>query len=86
MGGLAFFVVRALEVYAAVGAIFALVFVSVGIGRVDPAAASAGRGFRALVAPGCAALWPLLLSRWIRGRHALEERNAHRLGPRAGAP
>jgi hypothetical protein len=86
MGGLAFFVVRALEAYAAVGAIFALVFVSVGIGRVDPSAAAAGWGFRALVAPGCAALWPLLLSRWVRGRHAPEERNAHRLRARTDRP
>ena len=85
MESLAWIVVRAIEVYAVVGAIFAVLFVSLGIGRVDRAAASAGWGFRALVAPGCAALWPVLLTRWIRGRNPPEERNAHRVRARSGA-
>ena len=72
MESLALLVVRAFEAYAVVGALFAVLFVSVGIGRVDPSAASAGWGFRALVAPGCAALWPVLLMRWIIGGKLLK--------------
>jgi hypothetical protein len=66
MHWLAVFVVRALEIYLAIGWIFALAFVSVGIARVDPSAAASSRGFRAIVVPGVAALWPVLLLRWIR--------------------
>ena len=54
--------------YAAVGVIFAAVFVAFGIGRVDPVARHAPIGFRLIVLPGCAALWPLLLRRWMRPR------------------
>lgn len=54
--------------YAAVGLAFAAVFVAIGIGRVDPVAQHAPLGFRLLVLPGCAALWPLLLRRWVRSR------------------
>jgi hypothetical protein len=55
-----------LYVYLAVGLVFALVFVVRGVERVDPAAHGGTRGFRALIVPGCAALWPLLLARWLR--------------------
>ena len=55
-------------VYAAVGIVFAIVFVIAGIGVVDPVARSSSTGFRLVVMPGCAALWPLLLRRWMRAR------------------
>ena len=55
-------------IYAVVGIAFAAVFVAVGIGRVDPFARNAPLGFRLIVLPGCAALWPLLLGRWVRSR------------------
>ena len=54
--------------YALVGVGFGLVFVTVGLARVDPAARGAGWGFRIMVFPGAAALWPLLGWRWLRGR------------------
>ncbi len=56
-----------LAVYALAGVLFALVFVTAGIARVDPVAEHAPWGFRLIVAPGVAALWPVLLGRWIRG-------------------
>lgn len=56
----------ALGVYALAGALFAAAFVTVGIHRVDPMAEHAPAGFRLIVMPGVAALWPLLLARWIR--------------------
>jgi hypothetical protein len=78
----ALLVVRAVEVYLAVGVIFALAFVSFGIARVDPSAAGSSVWFRMLVVPGAVALWPLLLSRWVRGKTAPEECNAHRRAAR----
>src|SRR5437763_1985900 len=53
--------VYALAAYGAAGLVFAAVFVAIGIGRVDPAAQKAPAGFRLIVLPGCALLWPLLL-------------------------
>ncbi|HLK61793.1 MAG TPA: hypothetical protein VKU19_00040 [Bryobacteraceae bacterium] len=58
--------VALLAVYAVAGVVFAAAFVTLGIHRVDHAATRAGAGFRLIVAPGVAALWPLLLTRWIR--------------------
>ena len=52
-------------IYALIGVMFAMAFVTAGAGRVDPAARGAPIGFRILIFPGTAALWPLLLRRWI---------------------
>jgi hypothetical protein len=51
--------------YAVVGVLFAVPFVAFGAGRIDPAARSTPLGFRLLILPGAAALWPLMLRRWI---------------------
>ena len=55
-----------LEVYLGLGALFALFFVTRGLERVDPDARGASLGFRILIVPGCALLWPFLLARWLR--------------------
>lgn len=55
--------------YLACGLVFAVAFVCFGAGRIDPHAAHGTWGFRLLVIPGAAALWPLLLCRWLRGVH-----------------
>jgi len=70
--------------YLAAGLVFALAFVTAGVQRVDPAAHGAPWGFRLLILPGAAALWPLLLARWVRGAGPPEERNAHRDAARGG--
>jgi hypothetical protein len=57
--------VYGLTAYVAAGLIFALWFVISGIDRIDSAARDAGPGFRLIVLPGVAALWPLLLKRSI---------------------
>jgi hypothetical protein len=54
--------------YAAIGLLFAGAFLTVGISRVDPVSKGSGIGFRLIILPGVAALWPVLLTRWIRGR------------------
>ena len=57
-----------LMAYALVGLLFGIAFVLSGIQTVDHAAAGSGIGFRLLVLPGSAALWPLLLARWMGAR------------------
>jgi len=57
-----------LAVYGFIGLVFAAAFVTLGIHRVDPVATHAPIGFRLIVFPGVAALWPLLLGRWMRSR------------------
>ena len=71
-------VVLLCTVYIACGLAFAPFFVWRGVGRIDPAARSAGFGFRLLILPGVAALWPVMLRRWLGGRQPPAERNAHR--------
>jgi len=55
--------------YMAIGAVFAAVFVTRGVQRIDQAASGAGPAFRILIAPGAALFWPLLLRRWVTARH-----------------
>ena len=59
--------VNVLMAYAAAGMLFGTIFVISGIHRMDPLAHGTNVGFRLLVLPGITALWPLLLSRWLRG-------------------
>lgn len=61
-------IVGAGAAYLGLGALFALAFVTVGAGRIDRAARGAPWGFRALIFPGAAALWPVLLVKWVRAR------------------
>ena len=57
---------RLLLAYAIVGFLFGILFAFRGVQSVDPAAADTGVGFRLMILPGCAALWPLLLLQWLR--------------------
>lgn len=63
-------IVIVVAAYAALGAVVALGFVLRGLPRVDSAAAHSPLGFRLLIFPGLAALWPWALVRWLtlRGR------------------
>jgi hypothetical protein len=55
--------VFALYAYALLGTLFACVFVTRGLSRIDPGARGAGVKFRLVIFPGVIALWPLLLRR-----------------------
>jgi hypothetical protein len=57
-------IVGLLAVYTALGILFAITFVWIGINRVDPRSQHTGFGFRLIILPGVVALWPLLLRRW----------------------
>jgi hypothetical protein len=51
--------------YAGLGAVFALAFVLRGASTIDESARASNWGFRVFIFPGAAALWPLLLVRWL---------------------
>lgn len=57
-------IVGVVGVYAVVGVLFAGVFVTRGVGVIDPIARNSGWRFRVLLIPGAAAYWPLLAKRW----------------------
>jgi len=59
--------VAVIEAYAAIGVVFAGLFVTLGISRIDHEAAGGTVGFQLIIFPGAAGLWPLLLARWVRG-------------------
>ncbi len=72
--------------YLAAGLLFAIPFVLVGAGRIDPHAAHASWGFRVLIIPGTMALWPMLARRWLKGVHEPpEESSPHRRAARKEA-
>jgi hypothetical protein len=56
-----------LALYAAAGAVFALLFLTLGLTRIDNGAKGAGLVFRLMILPGLIALWPLMLVRWLVG-------------------
>jgi hypothetical protein len=57
-----------LSAYTLAGLVFAAAFLTIGVARLDPAARTAGWAFRLMILPGCLALWPLLLNRWVRSQ------------------
>ena len=71
-------VASAIEVYLVAGAVFALVFLPRGVLTIDEGLRASPRMVRVLLAPGMTLLWPIFLRRWITGRGAPVERNAHR--------
>ena len=77
-------IVHALLAYAGVGVVFAPLFAFRGAAALDPVAKDGTLGFKLLILPGAALLWPLLLLRWMRGAGEPEERSAHRA--RAASP
>lgn len=60
------FLLNALAVYAAAGAVTAVAFAAFGVTRVQPAPMTLGA--RLLILPGAAAFWPYVLLRWLRAR------------------
>ncbi|MDH3255369.1 MAG: hypothetical protein OEM62_10285 [Acidobacteriota bacterium] len=74
----------ALGIYVAAGALFAVAFVMGGVQRIDPQAEGGSWGFRLAILPASAALWPLLARRWLRGLPPPEEHNPHRDLARSG--
>lgn len=76
-----------LGIYLACGFLFAVPFVLLGVLQIDARARHGSWGFRLLIIPGMLACWPLLLRRWIKGRHEPPEAvDAHRRAAKAATP
>ena len=70
---------RAMELYGAIGAAFAIAFVTFGVTKIDSEARGSGVGFRLVIIPGVALFWPMLLARWVSGASGPPpEGNPHR--------
>ena len=65
---LAQWLVGAGAVYLGLGLLFAVAFVTAGASRIDPAARGMPWPARLLLVPGAAALWPLMLFKWVARR------------------
>jgi hypothetical protein len=64
------------EIYLGLGLLFAILFVWRGAAALDPAARDGTLGFRLVILPGAALLWPWLLWRWWRRPPQPAERGA----------
>jgi hypothetical protein len=62
-------IVYGIALYAIIGFVIALAFVTFGIARLVPHS-SATIGARILFVPGATALWPYILVRWLTSRGA----------------
>jgi hypothetical protein len=71
-------VVGVFEAYLVAGVAFALLFLPLGVTRLDPRVAGAPKTLRLLIMPGLVALWPLFAWRWIAGAPEPIEDNPHR--------
>ena len=56
--------VRGLGLYFGIGFVFACLFVSFGVSKIDPAAKGMALKVRLLILPGVMLLWPLMLIKW----------------------
>ena len=54
--------------YLLVGFVIAIAFVTFGAPRLLPAPAPISVGARLLLVPGAAALWPYVLTRWLKAK------------------
>jgi hypothetical protein len=66
MDAIATILLGALALYVAIGLVVAAIFLLFGVTTV--AAAPATVGARILFLPGAVALWPIVLSRWLKLR------------------
>lgn len=65
--------------YLAIGVLFGVIFLLFRINKVDVAAVGSSVWFKLMILPGIAALWPVLVSGWLKGVDGQPiERTAHR--------
>ena len=76
--------VDGLRAYASASVVIAILISIFGVQRIDFSAKGwRNIGFRLLIIPGLALLWPWLIKRLWLGAPPAVERNAHRLAARA---
>jgi len=56
--------------YAGVGLIVAIAFALAGAATIDHAVRDSPKSFRILLMPGALALWPVVVTKWIRAIRA----------------
>jgi hypothetical protein len=61
------FLLYTIGLYLITGLALGLVFVIKGVRKLDPTADAAPLRVRMLFLPGCMAIWPLVLKRWMSG-------------------
>ncbi len=71
-------IIYAFGIYLAIGALFALWFVTFGVSKLDDSTIGTTAGFRFLIFFGTAAFWVVFTWRLMAGRKRPIERNAHR--------
>ncbi|MEO9971247.1 MAG: hypothetical protein ABJG15_15730 [Hyphomonadaceae bacterium] len=57
--------VTGLGLYFLIGVVFAVLFVSLGVQKIDPAARGMPIRARLIILPGTMLLWPLMLVKWM---------------------
>ena len=62
-----------MALYLVCGLLFAIPFVIKGVDAVDEGAHGSGIGFRLIILPGVAVLWPLLLKKWRRVKKGVHD-------------
>ncbi len=75
---LAEIIVYAVEIYLAIGVLFAFWFVISGVNKLDESAKDSGFGFRLIIFFGAVAFWILLTWRLLKGKKRPTEQTAHR--------
>lgn len=74
---------RLLESYVGIGLLVSPIAIFLAGARIDRALPASSLGFRVLILPGAAMLWPVILVRCLRGGGTPRiERNAHRVRSR----
>ena len=71
--------IKVVRAYVFAGLVFSVPFLIFGVQRIDPDAKGWNVGFRLILIPGLCVFWPLLATRWVRGKRKPTERNAHRM-------
>jgi len=66
-------------IYLVIGLAFAIFFVIWGAAKIDPAATESTVGFRLIIIPGAALLWPVLAKRWWQGANPPPQHRSDKL-------
>ena len=70
-GTISYLVLILTTIYFGIGMVFSVFFLMKGAGAVDPVAQVTPLRTRVLFVPGAAAVWPVLVIKWLRaGRSA----------------
>ena len=68
-----------LAAYSLVGLVFAIFFVSKGVGKIDSAALGTSLWFKVVIIPGTVIFWPFFSYLLLSGKNSpLVETNSHR--------